>query len=113
MADNAFKWGQKTGNVRRNDVHGEEEVALILSETFNTKEVEEEEVTRTGNIIVEAVPRGHVCFAPVRMRLEHSCSQTSPTTPVLRRPWSHRSAGRLRSRVGRDLLLRQPEAALP
>lgn len=54
MAENAFKWGQKTGNVRRNEVHGEEEVALILSETFAMKEINEEEVTREGNITVEA-----------------------------------------------------------
>ena len=55
MAENGFKWGQSTGNVRRNEVHGEEEVALILEETFKTKEVNEEEVTREGNIAVEVL----------------------------------------------------------
>lgn len=52
--ENAFNWGRKHGHVTRNEVHGEEEVKLILSETFVAKEVEEEESTRQGTVEVEA-----------------------------------------------------------
>lgn len=49
----AMQWAQKTGNIRVNEVHGEQEIRLILNETFVHKELREEETTREGSIAVE------------------------------------------------------------
>ena len=49
----AIQWAQKTGNIRVNEVHGEQEICLILNETFVHKELREEETTREGSIAVE------------------------------------------------------------
>ena len=48
-----MQWAQKTGNIRVNEVHGEQEIRLILNETFVHKELREEETTREGSIAVE------------------------------------------------------------
>ena len=34
MADNAFEWAEKHHKKRRNAVHGEEEIALVLDDEF-------------------------------------------------------------------------------
>ena len=49
----AMQWAQKTGNIRVNEVHGEQEIRLILNETFVQKGLREEETTREGSIAVE------------------------------------------------------------
>ncbi|CAL1161596.1 unnamed protein product [Cladocopium goreaui] len=53
MVTKAIQWAQKTGNIRVNEVHGEQEIRLILNETFVHKELREEETTREGSIAVE------------------------------------------------------------
>lgn len=58
MIDKTVLWAQKTGNIRTNEVHGEEEMRLILNETFLHKEVSQEETNREGSIEVEAWVRG-------------------------------------------------------
>jgi len=54
MIDKSWQWAVKTGNHRTNEVHGEEEIQLVLSETFNVNERNEEEITQEGNLTVEA-----------------------------------------------------------
>ena len=34
MADNAFEWAEKHHKKRRNAVHGEDEIALVLDDEF-------------------------------------------------------------------------------
>lgn len=58
MVDKTVLWAQKTGNIRSNEVHGEDEMRLILNETFLHKEVSQEETNREGSIEVEAWVRG-------------------------------------------------------
>ena len=45
MIERAWNWAKAKGKVRTNDVHGEEEIKIILSETFdiNSAEIEEAE----------------------------------------------------------------------
>lgn len=63
MIQKAWQWAQKTGNVRTNDVHGEEEIRIVLHDSFKHKEVHEEEHTRQGTVDVEAgVENPHVIY---------------------------------------------------
>ena len=70
--DRAFEWGRKNGAVRVNEVHGEEEVRLVLTETFQLENTDLEEVNRTGSFEVEeGVIYAHVCtYTPCHI---HSC----------------------------------------
>ena len=63
MIQRAWLWGQKSGNVRTNDVHGEEELRCVLHDTFKHTETRQEEQTREGTIEVEA-------------RIENICNKT-------------------------------------
>lgn len=53
MIAKAWAWARQHNRLRVNPVHGEEEIYLVLSETFNAKEMEEEEMTRQGNMEVQ------------------------------------------------------------
>ena len=54
MIQKALDWARKTGNIRTNEIHGEEEIRMIISETFVHKEMKTEETNREGTIEVEA-----------------------------------------------------------
>ena len=54
MIQKALDWARKTGNIRTNEIHGEEEIRMIISETFVHKEVKTEETNREGTIEVQA-----------------------------------------------------------
>ena len=53
MWDRALEWAKQNGHHRTHPVHGEDEVRMVLSETFSLKEQEEESVTRQGSFAVE------------------------------------------------------------
>lgn len=53
MVQNAFRWAEQCGRKRRNPVHGEEEIQIILSETFEVKNTQREQTERTGSITME------------------------------------------------------------
>lgn len=53
MITKAVAWAKTSKNLRVNPIHGEEEIYMILSETFEAKEKNEEETTREGNLEVE------------------------------------------------------------
>ena len=53
MITKAWAWAKQQKKWRVNTVHGEEEIRIVLSETFQGKEVEEEEMTREGNMEVQ------------------------------------------------------------
>ena len=55
MLDSTFAWGKKTNNLRTNSVHGEEEVRMVLSDTFEALDKSIEEVNRSGTIHIEDV----------------------------------------------------------
>ena len=53
MIQKALDWGRKTNNLRVNPIHGEEEIRMVLSETFCHKEVHQEETNREGGMVVQ------------------------------------------------------------
>ena len=53
MIQKAVAWAKSAKRIRVNPVHGEEELNLVLSETFSSKEKEEEEMQRQGNFEVQ------------------------------------------------------------
>ena len=61
MIDHAWEWATKNKKVRVNAVHGEQEIYIVLTETFELENVEQEETIRRGSMEVEA--RLHACHA--------------------------------------------------
>ena len=55
MCDRAWEWAARTGNLRTNQVHGEEEIKIVLNETFLAKNIHREENERSGSIQVEDI----------------------------------------------------------
>ncbi len=53
MISNAWAWGKQSNNLRTNEVHGEEEVRLVLADTFEDTHKKLEEVDRSGSIHIE------------------------------------------------------------
>ena len=53
MVDRAWVWAQKTGNLRRSEIHGEEEARLLLSDTFQLLDEEGQELQLSGTIDME------------------------------------------------------------
>lgn len=53
MIDRAWAWAKQSNNIRSNEVHGEEEVRLVLSDTFEDTRKKLEAVDRSGSILVE------------------------------------------------------------
>lgn len=52
--DKAWTWGKQTQNIRVNPIHGEEEeVKLVLSDTFEASEKNTEATDRSGSIFVQ------------------------------------------------------------
>ena len=54
MVEAAWKWAAKTGNLRKNEIHGEEEARLLLSDTFTLLDEEGQEINMSGNFEVDA-----------------------------------------------------------
>ena len=53
MIANAWAWATSRGKVCTNEIHGEDEIQIVLNETFgiNTAEIEENE--RSGAMTVQ------------------------------------------------------------
>ena len=47
--ESAWKWAASTGNLRRSEIHGEEEAYLLLSETYELLDQEGHEVQISGS----------------------------------------------------------------
>lgn len=54
MIDRSFAWAQKNKRMRSNPVHGEDEINIVLSETFELENMDIEENTRSGTFAVQA-----------------------------------------------------------
>lgn len=54
MIEHAWKWAAKSGNLRKNEIHGEEEARLLLNESFTLLDEEGMEINMTGSMEVEA-----------------------------------------------------------
>ena len=74
MIQKALDWGRKTNNLRVNPIHGEEEIRMILSETFYHKELHQEETNREGGMVVQDR------FASLRILLK--CYPAIPYEPI-------------------------------
>ena len=53
MVQKAFEWAEKNGRKRKNPVHGEEEIRIVLSETFALNNTEIEEREQSGTVEVQ------------------------------------------------------------
>jgi len=57
MIEKAWSWAQRHGKIRTNEIHGEDEIQIILTETFDVNSANIEESERSGNITVQDWPR--------------------------------------------------------
>ena len=57
MIKNAFEWAERTGNIRRNPVHQEQEARLVLDDTFFAHEEDGESQSRDLGYDVEEPSR--------------------------------------------------------
>ena len=48
MSEAAWKWAAKTSNLRKNEIHGEEEARLCLSDEFQLLDEEGQEICMQG-----------------------------------------------------------------
>ena len=56
MTGNTWAWAdEKPGRKRVNPVHGEEEIRIVLQDTFEFMEEEGEEFSQTGDFQLEAI----------------------------------------------------------
>lgn len=53
MITKAFAWAKANGKHRVNEVHGEEEIRILVNETFNFKKSDIEETTQRGALEVQ------------------------------------------------------------
>ena len=53
MIQKAWTWARNNQKLRVNSIHGEEEIFIVLSETFAFSATEQEEVERSGSIAVQ------------------------------------------------------------
>ena len=53
MINSAWQWATKRGRVRKNEVHGEEEIKIVVEELFNLSNTETEEVEQSGSVVVQ------------------------------------------------------------
>ena len=49
----AWQWAHKTNNLRKNEIHQEEEARLLLTDNFELIDEEGQEVTMSGTIEME------------------------------------------------------------
>ena len=56
MVEKAWVWANEHKVLRKNEVHGEEEAKLILSEDFDLLDEEGQEISMNGSVEME-VPR--------------------------------------------------------
>lgn len=54
MIEKAFAWADANGAKRTNAVHGEEEIKIVLDQTFEVAKSQTESTERSGNFTVEA-----------------------------------------------------------
>ena len=65
MIDKTFDWARKNGRLRENAVHGDEEVRIVLNETFELEDIKKEEWEQTGTLEVEE--RYHIRYYICRL----------------------------------------------
>lgn len=64
MISSAWQWASKRGRVRKNEVHGEEEIKIVAEELFKVSNQETEETEQSGSFTVQD------------FELHATCSQT-------------------------------------
>lgn len=53
MVQNAFAWAERHGRKRKNEIHGEYEIQIVLEETFKKEKKYSEQTEQSGTIEVE------------------------------------------------------------
>ena len=61
MVDSAWQWAAKHNKLRINEVHGEEEACLILSESFQLLDEIGQEINMQGALEMEETLLNHAC----------------------------------------------------
>ena len=51
--EKAWGWAQTHGRIRTNEVHGEQEIQVVVDETFEVSNKDIEENERSGSITIE------------------------------------------------------------
>ena len=54
MIEKTWAWGLQNKRLRQHPIHGEEEVRMVLTETFAFENKNEEQTTRSGTFEVQA-----------------------------------------------------------
>lgn len=53
MVANAFAWAERHGRKRKNEIHGEWEIQIVLEETFKKEKTYTEETQQSGTMEVQ------------------------------------------------------------
>ena len=53
MVANAFAWAERHGRKRKNKIHGEWEIQIVLEETFKKEKKYTEETQQSGTMEVQ------------------------------------------------------------
>ena len=53
MIDRAWAWAKSRGRVRTNEVHGEDEIKIILHESFGVSKADIESLEQSGSFTVQ------------------------------------------------------------
>ena len=62
MVEKAWQWAQTHGRVRTNQIHGEQEIQIVVDEKFEVSKLDTEEYERAGNIDVEEGLHARIMF---------------------------------------------------
>ena len=73
MVQKAWAWAKANNRVRTNQIHGEEEIYIIASETFNLNATDLEEREQSGHITVEERAKFGIAY----MKHAHRCALMS------------------------------------
>lgn len=53
MVEKAWAWAQTHGRIRTNEVHGEQEIQVVVDERFEVSNQDIEEIEQSGSIAVQ------------------------------------------------------------
>ena len=89
MIDRAFEWAKKNSTptnkrFRTNEVHGEDEIKIVVNDTFEFDNIDLDETTRSGSVTVEEGDA--LIYCPVTLNLFSLLCQFSPCPGL--RPYS-------------------------
>jgi hypothetical protein len=64
MCDHAWNWAKETGHWRRNPIHGEEEVNIVVEDVFCQNDQQGSSQQQQGTFEMEDIPRSSFSVMP-------------------------------------------------